>query len=83
MILQWVYRNDTEAQVSTAEVIAFDRAITLEDKAIIESCDPDVPLSVIEGEEQHMLSDRPGLIMRRMLSNLLREHGETEQRIAS
>jgi hypothetical protein len=38
---------------------------------------------VLEGEEQHMLSDRPGLIMRRMLSNLLREHGETEQRIAS
>jgi hypothetical protein len=50
MILQWVYRNDTEQQVSTADVIAFDRAITLEDKAIIESCDPDVPLAVIEGE---------------------------------
>jgi phenylpropionate dioxygenase-like ring-hydroxylating dioxygenase large terminal subunit len=83
MILQWVYRNDTEEQVSTADVIAFDRAITLEDKAIIESCDPDVPLSVIEGEEHHMLSDRPGLIMRRMLSSLLREHGESEQRVAS
>jgi hypothetical protein len=81
MILQWVYRNDTEQQVSTADVIAFDRAITLEDKAIIESCDPDVPLAVIEGEEQHMLSDKPGLVMRHMLSNLLRDHGETEQRI--
>jgi len=82
MILQWVYRNDTEEEVSTEEVIAFDRAITLEDKAIIESCDPDVPLAVIEGEEQHMPSDRPGLVMRRMLSALLREHGETEQRLA-
>ena len=81
MILQWVYRNDTENDVSTAEVIAFDRAITLEDKAIIESCDPDVPLTVIEGEEQHMLSDKPGLVMRHMLSNLLREHGEIEQRV--
>ncbi len=58
--------------MSTAEVIAFDRAITLEDKAIIESCDPDVPLAVIEGEEQHMPSDRPGLVMRRMLSAVAR-----------
>ena len=81
MILQWVYRNDTEEQVSTAEVIAFDRAVTFEDKAILESCDPDVPLAT--AEEQHMLSDRPGLVMRRMLSNLLRAHGESEQRLAS
>ena len=80
-IIQWAYRNDTEEDVSTAEVIAFDRAIITEDKAILESCDPDVPLAVIEGEEQHMLSDRPGLVMRRMLSSLLREHGETEQRM--
>lgn len=82
MILQWVYRNDTEQDVSSAEVIAFDRAVTLEDKAIIESCEPDVPLAVLEGEEQHMPSDRPGLVMRRILGNLLREHGENEQRLA-
>jgi len=83
MVLQWVYRNDTEADVSTEEVIAFDRAITFEDKAILESCEPDVPLSSVDGEELHMLSDRPGLIMRRMLSQLLRDHGETEQHLAS
>jgi phenylpropionate dioxygenase-like ring-hydroxylating dioxygenase large terminal subunit len=83
MILQWVYRNDTEAEVSTQDVIAFDRAVTFEDKLILESCEPDVPLSSVDGEEMHMLSDRPGLIMRRMLSQLLREHGESEQRLAS
>jgi phenylpropionate dioxygenase-like ring-hydroxylating dioxygenase large terminal subunit len=82
MILQWVYRNDTEQDVSSAEVIAFDRAITLEDKAILESCEADVPLSVVDDEELHMLSDRPGLVMRKMLSQLLREYGETEQRLA-
>ncbi len=49
MILQWVYRNDTEADVSTAEVIAFDRAITFEDKLILESCEADVPLSIVDG----------------------------------
>jgi phenylpropionate dioxygenase-like ring-hydroxylating dioxygenase large terminal subunit len=82
MILQWVYRNDTEADVSTADVIAFDRAVTLEDKAILESCDPDVPLAVIDGEELHMGSDRPGLTMRRMLNELLKKHGESEARSA-
>jgi len=81
MILQWVYRNDTEADVSTDEVIAFDRAITFEDRAILESCEADVPLSVVDDEELHMLSDRPGLVMRRMISQLLRENGETEQRL--
>ena len=80
MILQWVYRNDTEAQVSTAEVIAFDRAITLEDKRILESCDPDVPLSVNDGEEMHMQTDQPGVVMRRIFTKLLSDHGETEQR---
>ena len=81
MILQWVYRNDTEADVSTAEVIAFDRAITFEDKLILESCEADVPLSIVDDEELHMMSDKPGLVMRRMLSQLLRQHGETEQRL--
>ncbi|MCU0774993.1 MAG: aromatic ring-hydroxylating dioxygenase subunit alpha [Ideonella sp.] len=80
MIVQWAYRNDTEADTPAAQVIAFDRAVTLEDKLILESTDPDVPLAVAEGEELHMGSDRPGLLMRRMLGELLARHGETEQR---
>jgi phenylpropionate dioxygenase-like ring-hydroxylating dioxygenase large terminal subunit len=82
MIVQWVYRNDNEADVPSADVIAFDRAITFEDKAILETCDPDVPLAVVDGEEMHMGSDRPGLLMRRMFTQLLRDHGETESRLA-
>lgn len=80
MILQWVYRNDTEAEVSTEEVIAFDRAITLEDKRILEGTDPDVPLADSDGEEMHMHTDQPGVVMRRMFAQLLSEHGEAEQR---
>ena len=80
MILQWVYRNDTEADVSSADVVAFDRAVTLEDQRILESCDPDVPLSDRDGEEMHMHTDHPGVVMRRMFSRLLAEHGETEHR---
>jgi phenylpropionate dioxygenase-like ring-hydroxylating dioxygenase large terminal subunit len=80
MILQWCYRNDTEEQVSAADVVAFDRAVTLEDKRILESCDPDVPLADSDGEEMHMHTDYPGVVMRRMLTRLLADHGETEQR---
>lgn len=80
MVVQWAYRNDTEADVPAEQVIAFDRAVTLEDKLILESTDFDVPLAVVEGEEYHMGSDRPGIVMRRMLADLLKAHGETEQR---
>jgi len=80
MILQWVYRNDTEADVGTADVIAFDRAVTLEDRRILEGCDPDVPLAINDGEEMHMHTDLPGVVMRRMFTQLLADHGETEQR---
>jgi len=80
MIVQWVYRNDTEEQVSSADVVAFDRAVTLEDKRILESCDADVPLADTDGEEMHMRTDYPGVVMRRMLAKLLADHGETEQR---
>ena len=80
MILQWVYRNDTEEQVSSGDVVAFDRAVTLEDKRILESCDADVPLADTDGEEMHMRTDYPGVVMRRMLAKLLADHGETEQR---
>ncbi|WP_295522708.1 aromatic ring-hydroxylating dioxygenase subunit alpha [uncultured Pseudacidovorax sp.] len=81
MVVQWAYRNDTEADVSSADVIAFDREITLEDKLILESCEADVPLAVVDGEEMHMPTDRPGLAMRRALKALLEAHGETEQRL--
>ena len=80
MILQWVYRNDTEEQVSSADVVAFDRAVTLEDKRILESCDAHVPLADTDGEEMHMRTDYPGVVVRRMLAKLLADHGETEQR---
>ncbi|MGI4943997.1 MAG: Rieske 2Fe-2S domain-containing protein [Janthinobacterium lividum] len=64
---QFVMRNDTEAQVPSADVIAFDRRVTLEDKVVLESTAPMVPLDVSEGVELHMPSDHPGLLMRRML----------------
>ena len=77
-LVQFCLRNDTEAEVSAESIIAFDRAVTLEDKTILESTDYDVPLTL--QAEQHMPTDKPGIIMRHQLKALLRRHGETEQR---
>jgi phenylpropionate dioxygenase-like ring-hydroxylating dioxygenase large terminal subunit len=80
MLVQFCFRNDTEEMVSTEQVIAFDRKIVDEDRLVLEGCAYDVPLAVVDGEEFHMPSDRPGLVMRRKLLDLLEAHGEREQR---
>ncbi len=76
-MVQFCVRNDTEADTPAADVIAFDRAVTLEDKRILESTDFDVPLS--PKREQHIFTDKPGLIMRKKFAALLKAHGEVEQ----
>lgn len=72
-IVQFVYRNDTEADAPAAKVIAFDRQVTEEDREILESTDWDVPLDQT-GLEMNMPSDRPGVIMRRQLLALIEKH---------
>jgi len=67
-LVQWAYRDDTEADVPAATATAFDRAVTLEDKAVLETTDPFVPFAT--GAEVHMPSDRPGILMRRLLAGL-------------
>ncbi len=80
-VVQFCLRNDSEAQASAADIIAFDRAVTLEDQRILESTDFDTPLA-IPAEEQ-MASDKPGIVMRRRLAALLNAHNEVEQRQVS
>jgi phenylpropionate dioxygenase-like ring-hydroxylating dioxygenase large terminal subunit len=77
-VVQFCLRNDTEAEAKAADIIAFDRQVTSEDRVVLETTDYDAPLSI--SAEQHMPSDRPGIIMRHRLARLLREHGEVEQR---
>jgi hypothetical protein len=51
----------------------------LEDKFILDGgVDPDAPVDVGRRDEQGMASDRPGMLMRKRLLALLKEHGETE-----
>jgi phenylpropionate dioxygenase-like ring-hydroxylating dioxygenase large terminal subunit len=76
-IVQFCFRNDTESDTSTADVIRFDLAIVEEDKHILEGTDPDVPLDP-RGIEANMASDEPGLVIREMLRDLLAKHGEVE-----
>lgn len=78
MVTQFALRNDTEADAPAADIIAFDRQVTQEDMAILEICDPDVPLRAGRGGEVSIPSDEPGLEMRRQLLKLLIAHGEEE-----
>jgi hypothetical protein len=77
-LCQWLYRNDTEADCATAELIAWDRAIVDEDRAILEATEYDVCIDIRHGVECHMASDQPGLLMRQRLLEVLQTHGETE-----
>ena len=77
-LVQLLYRNDTEQDCPAEKLIAWDARIITEDRAILEATDPDAVLDVSRRIEQHMPSDRPGLIMRRRLLELLRAHGEEE-----
>jgi phenylpropionate dioxygenase-like ring-hydroxylating dioxygenase large terminal subunit len=77
-IIQIAYRNDTEAEAKAADIIAFDRAVVIEDRAVLESTTFDTPVDLSRRDELHMASDAPGLLMRRQLMAKFREHGEAE-----
>ncbi|MBW4474671.1 MAG: aromatic ring-hydroxylating dioxygenase subunit alpha [Stenomitos rutilans HA7619-LM2] len=72
-IIQFCLRNDTEEAVTAESIVAFDRAVTLEDRTILEGTEYDVSLSV--SAEQHMATDKPGIVMRRKLAALVRGKG--------
>ena len=55
-LCQWLYRNDTEADCATAELIAWDRAIVDEDRAILEATEYDVCIDIRHGVECHGIS---------------------------
>ncbi|MEN9222652.1 MAG: hypothetical protein Q6M04_09475 [Thermostichus sp. BF3_bins_97] len=73
-MVQFVLRNDTEAEAPAANVIAFDRQVTLEDKRVLETTNPDTPLDMTQ--EEHLFTDKPGILMRRKLAALFKKAGE-------
>jgi phenylpropionate dioxygenase-like ring-hydroxylating dioxygenase large terminal subunit len=77
-LIQILFRNDREEDCSTQELIDWDAAIIAEDRDILESTDPDAAIDMGRKVEMHMPSDRPGMIMRRRLLELIEAHGERE-----
>ena len=77
-LVQVLFRNDREEDCSTDELRAWDGKIIEEDRAILESTDPDAIVDMSRKIEMHMPSDRPGMMMRNRLKALLAEHGEQE-----
>ena len=77
-VVQLLFRNDTEADCSTQELIDWDAAIIAEDREMLESTDPDAIVDMSRKIEMHTPSDRPGMIMRKRLLDLLRAHDEDE-----
>lgn len=78
-LCQWLFRNDTEADCPAELLIDFDAVITREDKDILESTDPDAVVDMRRrGVEYSMDSDRPGMLIRKKMMELLARHGEAE-----
>lgn len=78
-LVQWLFRNDREEDCPAQMLIDFDHVITREDKDILESTDPDALVDTRRrGVEYSMDSDRPGMLIRKQLMELLAAHGEVE-----
>lgn len=78
-LCQWLFRNDREEDCPAQLLIDFDHVITREDKDILESTDPDALVDTRRrGVEYSMDSDRPGMLIRKQLMELLARHGEAE-----
>jgi phenylpropionate dioxygenase-like ring-hydroxylating dioxygenase large terminal subunit len=77
-VVQILFRNDTEEQCSTQELIDWDAAIIAEDREMLEATDPDAIVDMSRKIEMHMPSDRPGMIMRKRLLALMEQYGEHE-----
>jgi hypothetical protein len=79
--IQFVYRSDTEADAPGEQVAEFDRTVAIEDKRMLESCGPEFVLSPVL--LAHMMLDRPGLVMRRVLSELISRYDPNSGLIAA
>ncbi|MFM8547314.1 MAG: Rieske 2Fe-2S domain-containing protein [Betaproteobacteria bacterium] len=78
-LVQWLFRNDSEEACPQQMLIDFDRQIINEDRDMLESTDPDALVDTRRrGVEYSMDSDRPGMLIRKQLMELLVRHGEEE-----
>lgn len=76
MMVQFCLLAENGRDMDVDKIVAFDRAVTLEDKLVLEGTDADVPLEPLG--EKHMASDRPGIVMRQVLKELLERHDSVQ-----
>jgi len=67
-LVQWAVRNDTEEVAPAAEIVAFDRRVTLEDKLVLEAIER--PYSYELSDNVHIKVDRPTVEMRRIFKEI-------------
>jgi phenylpropionate dioxygenase-like ring-hydroxylating dioxygenase large terminal subunit len=67
-LVQWVMRNDSEAEVPAADVVEFDRRVTWEDRALLEQVWPDYSLELTDNV--HVKVDRPTVVIRQVLAEI-------------
>jgi phenylpropionate dioxygenase-like ring-hydroxylating dioxygenase large terminal subunit len=79
--IQFAYRNDTESDAPAEQVARFDRSVGAEDRRVLESCEDNFVLSPVL--LAHMMLDAPGLVMRRILSELISQHDPNAHLIAA
>ena len=68
-LVQWVMRNDTEAEVPAADVIAFDRRVVDEDRTLLEGTWPDYSLDLTDNV--HIKVDRATVVIRQVLAEIV------------
>lgn len=68
-LVQWAWRNDTEESVPAADVVAFDRAVTLEDQWLLEMTKPDYELEL--SELAHIKVDRGTIAVRKIYREIV------------
>ncbi|AWV00664.1 aromatic ring-hydroxylating dioxygenase subunit alpha [Burkholderia sp. JP2-270] len=73
LFIQFAFRNDGASNPNLADIIAWDRAVTSEDRVVLESTDWNTPLDL--NEEFHMASDMPGIKMRRKINAIFEQFG--------
>ena len=67
-LVQWCIRNDSDDDVPRADVVAFDRQVTLEDRALLEATWPDYELDLTANV--HLKVDRATIELRRVLGEI-------------
>jgi phenylpropionate dioxygenase-like ring-hydroxylating dioxygenase large terminal subunit len=68
-LVQFAVRNDTEEDTPAADVVAFDRLVTLEDQALLEHTHPDYELDLTQNV--HIKVDRGTLELRRIYREIV------------